>query len=86
MSLYTAFERNMAMNKVVIPAILGAVVLVAGVFAFMPVQRAQTVHTSIVGNIDDVTADLANLFCVQWFDDTDFAWDPDNNECFDTED
>jgi len=35
------------MNKLTIPAILVATVMVAGVFAFMPVEQASTVHTTI---------------------------------------
>jgi len=35
------------MNKLAIPAILAATVLVAGIFAFMPVQQASTVHTTL---------------------------------------
>ena len=34
------------MNKIAIPAILTATVMVAGMFAFMPVEQASTVHTS----------------------------------------
>jgi len=34
------------LNKIVIPAILVATVMVAGMFAFMPVEQASTVHTS----------------------------------------
>jgi len=34
------------MNKLTIPTILAATVLVAGIFAFMPVEQATTVHTS----------------------------------------
>ena len=34
------------MNKLAIPAILAATVLVAGIFAFMPVEQASTVHIS----------------------------------------
>lgn len=33
------------MKKVAIPAILAATVLVAGMFAFMPVEKASTTHT-----------------------------------------
>jgi len=36
------------MNKLAIPAILVATVMVAGIFAFMPVQQASTVHTTII--------------------------------------
>ena len=34
------------MNKLTIPALLLGVVMVAGAFAFMPVQEASTVHTT----------------------------------------
>jgi len=33
------------MNKLTIPAILAATIMVAGIFAFMPVEQASTVHT-----------------------------------------
>ena len=36
------------MNKLTIPAILVATVMVAGIFAFMPVQQASTVHTTFL--------------------------------------
>jgi len=35
------------LNKFTIPAILVVTVLVAGIFAFMPVEKASTVHTTI---------------------------------------
>ena len=41
------------MNKLVIPAILVSITLVAGIFAFMPVEKVSTVHTTIASNIDD---------------------------------
>ena len=34
------------MNKLTIPAILVATVMVAGIFAFIPVEQASTVHTT----------------------------------------
>lgn len=37
------------MNKLVIPTILVSITLVAGIFAFMPVEKASTVHTTIQG-------------------------------------
>ena len=43
------------MNKLTIPAILVATVMVAGAFAFMPVQQASTVHTTITNNINTLT-------------------------------
>ena len=39
------------MNKLTIPAILAATVMVAGMFAFMPVEQASTVHTSSTTNL-----------------------------------
>ena len=45
------------MNKIVIPAILAATVLVAGMFAMMPVQKASTVHTSITAAVSDLDGD-----------------------------
>lgn len=41
------------MNKLVIPTILVSITLIAGIFAFMPVEKASTVHTTIATNIDD---------------------------------
>jgi hypothetical protein len=38
------------MKKIVIPAILAAIVVIAGMFAMMPVEKASTVHTSINAN------------------------------------
>ena len=35
------------MNKLTIPTILVATVMVAGIFAFMPIEQASTVHTTI---------------------------------------
>ena len=47
------------MNKLAIPAILVATVLVAGIFAFMPVEKASTVHNTIIGagglDLDDIS-------------------------------
>jgi len=37
------------MNKLFIPTILAVIVLVAGIFAFIPVEKASTVHTTIQG-------------------------------------
>jgi len=38
----------MSMNKLLIPSILVATILVAGVFAFIPVQKATTVHEFVI--------------------------------------
>ena len=37
------------LNKIAIPTILAATIMVAGIFAFMPVEQASTVHTTIQG-------------------------------------
>jgi len=37
------------MNKLAIPTILAAIVLIAGIFAFMPINNATTVHDTIIG-------------------------------------
>jgi len=37
----------MLLNKIVIPAILVSITLVAGIFALMPIEKAGTVHTTI---------------------------------------
>ena len=44
------------MNKLTIPALLLGVVMVAGAFAFMPVQEASTVHTST--GVETITAEV----------------------------
>ena len=41
----------MIVRKLTIPAILAATLLVAGIFAFMPVEQASTVHTTIINNL-----------------------------------
>lgn len=38
------------MKKLVIPSILTATVLIAGMFAFMPIEKASTVHSTITTN------------------------------------
>ena len=46
------------MNKITIPALLLGVVMIAGAFAFMPVQEASTVHTTSATTLgaDAITA------------------------------
>ena len=40
-------------SKIMIPSLLLGVVMIAGAFAFMPVQEASTVHTTIQTNTDN---------------------------------
>ena len=42
------------MNKLLIPTILTATVLIAGIFAFMPVEQASTVHDTIIDSTTDL--------------------------------
>ena len=42
------------MNKLTIPSILAATVLIAGIFAFMPVEKASTVHTDLEEKMEAV--------------------------------
>ena len=44
------------MNKLTIPTILVATVMVAGIFAFIPVEQASTVHTTAAGSSTDLLA------------------------------
>ena len=48
------------MNKLLIPTILVATVMIAGVFAFMPIEKASTVHAGI-GTTANVIEDRATL-------------------------
>lgn len=51
------------LNKFIIPAALVATVVIAGIFAFMPVEKASTVHGSLTTTIDsEVNAQNRYLF------------------------
>jgi len=52
------------MNKLAIPAILTATVLIAGIFAFRPVNNARTVHNLIIAALSGQLAG-ANLLRIQ---------------------
>ena len=41
----------MKMNKLLIPTILAATIVIAGFFAFSPIEKATTVHTTITGQL-----------------------------------
>ncbi|MFY3740050.1 MAG: hypothetical protein HMLIMOIP_000475 [Candidatus Nitrosomirales archaeon] len=58
------------MKKIVIPTILAATILVAGMFAMMPVQKASTVHSGLAGvtvielvDADNDVGDVYTLNC-----------------------
>jgi len=48
------------MNKLTIPAILVATVMVAGIFAFMPVEQASTVHDTIITTLGGSATPVTN--------------------------
>lgn len=48
------------MNKLTIPTILVAVIMVAGIFAFSPVQTASTVHDTISDDYDTLLDVICN--------------------------
>ena len=54
----------MEMNKIFLPTILAATILLAGVFAVMPVEKASTVHTTILAN----TIELKTIACAETVD------------------
>ena len=60
MTIYRSFNSNV-MNKLAIPSLLLGVIMVAGAFAFMPVQEASTVHTTIQGT-QQTTHAVTSLF------------------------
>lgn len=41
------------LNKILIPAALVATVVIAGIFAFMPVEKASTVHGTLTSNTNN---------------------------------
>jgi len=89
------------MNKLAIPSILTAAVLIAGIFAFMPVEQAVTVHDTIVAdlqgvggldhddldtNIDNLTTDVSDVAAdVNRLDVTVFASGPAPDPVNDTD-
>ena len=50
-------------NKIIIPSILGIIVLVAGIFALMPINQASTVHTTIQGTQINEVANQVGTVC-----------------------
>ena len=62
------------MNKLAIPIVLVAVIMVAGIFAFSPVQSASTVHDTVSGDLNDIIDQV----CLLNNDDADLD---DDDEC-----
>lgn len=48
----TQLLERLVLNKFLIPAALIATIVIAGIFAFMPIEKASTVHGSIDTNVD----------------------------------
>ena len=48
------------LNKFVIPAVLAGVVVIAGIFAFMPIEKVTTVHSTIV-QTSDITSNVRGI-------------------------
>jgi len=77
------------MNKLTIPTILVATVMVAGIFAFMPVEQASTVHTTIQlqtvikSDTDMDATDTIVLTCTQPFSVTSIVFETDNADATD---
>ena len=70
------------MNKYLIPAILGAVVALAAVFAVMPVEKASSVHTVINTNLGELICQVTGGGIVEGSSGSATLYDPVNNECF----
>ena len=65
------------MKKIVIPTILTATILIAGMFAFMPVEKASTVHTTILANTMQVRSFNADAGGLDLDDNDDIIVDCD---------
>ena len=65
------------MNTKIIPIALVAIIMVAGVFAFVPVQQASTVHATLTDELHEIK----NTFCQAWYNDDNFDYNEENDEC-----
>ena len=61
------------MNKIVIPVILAVTISIAGIFAFMPIDKASTVHTTLASSTDVTTITNAQFNNVDSTFDTDLS-------------
>ena len=60
------------MSKYATPTILTSIVLLAGMFAFMPVEQASTVHTTIQGTQATLAVDTFDATAVEIDDNDEF--------------
>lgn len=51
-------------NKITVPTILVVTIMIAGIFAFVPIEQVSTVHNSLTDDIADLTNSISieNLF------------------------
>ena len=48
------------LNKFLIPSVLASIIVIAGIFAFMPVEKVTTVHSTIV-QTSDITSNVRDI-------------------------
>ena len=48
------------LNNFIIPAVLASIVVIAGIFAFMPIEKVTTVHSTIV-QTSDITSNVRGI-------------------------
>ena len=65
------------MNTKIIPIALIAIIMVAGVFAFVPVQTASTVHETLTNEL----AEMKDTFCETWNNNINYFYDSSSNSC-----
>jgi len=59
----------MMMNKIIIPTILVATVLIVGIFAFMPIDKVSTVHGTIILNVGGASVTTSDSVTIDDLDD-----------------
>jgi len=62
----------MMMNKIIIPTILVATVLIVGIFALIPINPASTVHGTIVLTVGGASVTTSDSITVDDVDDDEF--------------
>ena len=69
------------MKTYAIPLALVAIIMIAGVFAFSPVQTASTVHDSLADDLEEVK----DTFCNTWHDSEFWVYDSETDDCINTD-
>lgn len=54
------------MNKILMPILLSATIIVAGLFAFLPVEQVSAVHTTITDDNQSTTEDMERMIILQF--------------------